>query len=71
MSKLDEARLKINEIDKKMAELFESRMEASKSIAEYKKENGLSIEDNKREVELISKNSEYVKSDEIKEYYVL
>ena len=34
MSKLDEARVIINEIDKKMAELFESRMEASKSIAE-------------------------------------
>ncbi|MCR5307949.1 MAG: chorismate mutase [bacterium] len=70
MSKLDEARIKINDIDKKMAELFESRMEASKSIAEYKKENGLSIEDSKREVELISKNSEYIKNDEIKEYYV-
>ena len=46
MSKLDDARLKINEIDKKMAELFESRMEASNSIAEYKKENDL-IKDSK------------------------
>ena len=43
MSKLDDARLKINEIDKEMAKLFESRMEASHAVAEYKKENGLSI----------------------------
>lgn len=70
MSKLDEARIKINDIDKKMAELFESRMEASHAVAEYKKENGLSIEDNKREDEIISKNSAYIKNDEIKEYYV-
>ena len=70
MSKLDEARLKINEIDKEMAKLFERRMEASHAVAEYKIENGLSIEDSKREDEIITKNSEFIKSDEIKEYYI-
>ena len=70
MSKLDEARTKINEIDKKMAELFEERMNESKAVAEFKKENGLSIEDSKREDEIIAKNSNFIKNDEVKEYYV-
>ena len=43
MSLLDEARQTINEIDSKMAELFEERMRAAKAIATYKKENGLAV----------------------------
>ena len=43
MSKLDEARKEINIIDEEMAKLYERRMNASKMIAEFKKENGLSI----------------------------
>ena len=39
MTKLEQARKKINEIDEKMAKLFEERMEASKEVALYKKEN--------------------------------
>ncbi len=70
MSKLDDARIKINEIDKEMAKLFEARMEESKAVAEYKKENGLSIEDTKREDEIIKRNSDYISNDEIKEYYI-
>ena len=45
MNKLEEARKSINEIDAEIAKLFEKRMEASKLVAEYKKENGLSILD--------------------------
>ena len=37
MTKLEQARKKINEIDEKMAKLFEERMEASKEVALYKK----------------------------------
>ena len=36
MTDLEKARLTINEIDKAMAELFEKRMEAAKTVAEYK-----------------------------------
>ena len=36
MTKLEQARKKINEIDEKMAKLFEERMEASKEVALYK-----------------------------------
>ena len=70
MSKLDEARKKINVIDKQMAELFEARMKASEEVAEYKKEQNLPLEDLKRESEVIEKNSAYIKDPVIREYYV-
>ena len=43
MTKLEQARKKINEIDEKMAKLFEERMEASKEVALYKKEKFIHI----------------------------
>ena len=70
MIKLEQARKKINEIDEKMAKLFEERMEASKEVALYKKENALPIVDKMREKELILKNSKYVEDVVIGEYYV-
>ncbi len=70
MDSLQDARLKINEIDQKMAELFESRMQAAKVIAEYKKEHGLPIYDEKREQALIERNSAYIKDHDIRSYYV-
>lgn len=70
MSKLDEARKIINEVDAEMALLFEKRMHAAELVAEHKRENGLSILDSAREAELIKKNSEYIKDQAIREYYV-
>ena len=70
MTKLEQARKKINEIDEKMAKLFEERMEASKEVALYKKENALPIVDKMREKELILKISKYVEDVVIGEYYV-
>ena len=70
MTKLDESRKKINEIDKQMSKLFEQRMLISKDIAKYKVENGLPILDKNREQELINKNSNYVKNTTIREYYI-
>ena len=49
MSKLDDARAKIGDIDKKIAELFEKRMDAVKEVAAYKREHGLKVEDPARE----------------------
>ena len=69
MNELESARKTINEIDKEIARLFEARMEAVKVIAEYKKENRLSIEDVKREAEIITQNSSFINSDEIRPYY--
>ncbi len=70
MADLDNARKKINEIDKEMAKLFEERMKASSEVAEYKKQHGLSIFDNSREQEVINKNLNYLEDENIKEYYV-
>ena len=70
MDKLKNAREKINKIDKQMAELFESRMKAVKEIANYKIEHAMPIFDSNREEAVINQNSEYVKSDEVRPYYV-
>ena len=70
MSSLTDSRNKINEIDKKMAKLFCERMAAVKVIAEYKKENGLSIFDKAREEEVIQRCSQLVENEELRSYYV-
>ena len=70
MSKLDDARIKINEIDEQMAKLFEERMKAASEIAAYKLECGLPVFDAEREKALIEKNSSYINDDTIKEYYI-
>ena len=70
MSKLDEARKIINEVDFKMAELFVERMKAVETVFEYKKEFGLPILDQKREDAVIEKNSALIEDDVIKGYYI-
>lgn len=70
MNELNEARKKINEIDEKMAKLFEERMKASKEVANYKIKHALPIFDASREQEVINQNLQYIEDDEIKEYYV-
>ncbi|MEE0946657.1 MAG: chorismate mutase [Acutalibacteraceae bacterium] len=70
MDKLSKARQEINRIDKEMAELFCQRMEAVKTVAEYKKERGLPILDSTREEEVIKNNSAFVKDEEIRAYYI-
>lgn len=69
MRDLNEARKKIEEIDEAMAKLFEERMKASFDIALYKKENNLPIYDKTREDFLINKNTNYIKSEELKKHY--
>ena len=65
-----EARASISEIDKEIAQLFEKRMEAAEKVALYKKANGIPVEDVVRENQLIEANSQLVKNDEIRSYYV-
>ena len=69
-NKLDEARRIINEVDSQMAELFEKRMKAAEMVYEHKKELGLPILDQKREEEVIKKNSDLIKNEVYKEYYI-
>ena len=69
-NKLEESRLIINKIDQEMAKLFEERMKATSTIAEYKLKHGLPIYDKVREQELINKNINYIQDETLKEYYI-
>ena len=70
MSELQNARELINKVDKEMVRLFEIRMDAAKTVAEYKKENGLPVDDVEREKEIIEKNSNCIENEEYRSYYV-
>lgn len=70
MTELERARAIINETDKEMAKLFEKRMDAAKIVAEYKKQNGLRVDDFAREAEIIAHNTEYIQNEEYRSYYV-
>ena len=71
MNNLDEARLIINEVDKEMIDLFKKRMNASKIIGEYKKENNIAILDKEREKVLIEKNLKILNDKELEKYYLM
>lgn len=70
MTELEKARLAINNVDKQMAELFEQRMDAARIVAQYKKENGLKIDDFAREEEVISNNTALINDEDYKSYYI-
>lgn len=69
MNKLEEARKKINEVDKQIADLFEKRMDAVKSVIEYKLEQGLPVLDSSREKEVIDRNSKLIQNLDYIPYY--
>ncbi len=68
---LNESRQLINDIDARMAELFEQRMAAAKNIAKYKSEHGLPIFDAGREEQLVRQNAERIEDDEVRGYYTI
>ncbi len=70
MNELDPERKKINEIDKKIAALFEERMGVAKNIALIKKQYGLQIFDSAREDEVCKRELEYIQNPEYKQYYL-
>ena len=71
MSLIDEARVKINNIDKEMVKLFEERMKAVLDVLKYKKQHNLPVFDEKREIELIQKNLDLLIDENLKEYYLI
>ncbi len=68
--KFHDARKTIGEIDEKIATLFEERMKAVEVVADYKKNNGLPIEDRVREAQLLEKNSNLITDEVIRSYYI-
>ena len=69
MSQLDQIRTKINDIDEKMAALFEERMHMSEQVAAFKRERGLSVRDAERERELIARGAACIGDEAVGSYY--
>ncbi len=69
MTKLDEARARINRIDREMAQLFCQRMDAARTVAEYKQQTGMPVYDPEREAEVLRRNTEMLGREELRSYY--
>ena len=55
MEKLEQLRQQINDIDEKIADLFDERMNVAREIGEAKAESGLSVADHNREKSVINR----------------
>ena len=69
MADLNSTREKINEVDKEMLKLFEKRMALAKDIAGYKKENNIPIFDEKREEEVVRRNTDLLEDKNLSSEY--
>ncbi len=66
---LFEAREDILKIDEQITDLFARRMRAAETVAAYKKERGLAVEDPEREAFLIEKNAGRIEDETIRGFY--
>ena len=71
MQNLNNLRQKLDKIDKKMAKMFEKRMEIIENVRVYKKQNNIPVYDAKRENSMIEKNSKLINNAEYLKYYEL
>ena len=69
MKTLEESRIEIDEIDNKIIELYEKRMQVVKDVVQYKIENNIPILDANRESSMLSKNLKKIYNEEFKKYY--
>ena len=69
MDQLQQARAQIDEIDAKMAALFEQRMQAVGQVAQYKARIGKQVFDPAREALVLEKNTARVQNPELQPYY--
>ena len=69
-SSLTDIRREIDEVDAKIAGLFEKRMELVREIARLKRTHGLPVEDKAREEEIIAINSLRIADPQIREQYI-
>ncbi len=67
---IDEARQEIAAVDREMAALFERRMTAAASIAEWKKERGLPVRDKVQEEQVLQRNTRMVQDPEKQGLYL-
>lgn len=68
MMDLEKLRIEIDEIDRQIVKLFESRMEIVSKVSEYKLENNLPVLNSEREKEVVDKNTRYLKNKELSPY---
>lgn len=68
MGYLEELRREIDDVDKKLVELFQKRMEIVSNVAKYKIENDLPVLNSLREEEVINKNINYLENKELQNY---
>lgn len=69
MTKLEECRDKIDQIDTQIIKLFEERMDVVKEVTSYKIENNLPVLDSSREAKMLEKNLNKIENEEYKTYY--
>ena len=69
MNKLEQARINIDDIDTKIIELFEKRMDTVKDVIKFKIENNIPILDSNRETIMLEKNLNKIFNEEYKKYY--
>lgn len=70
MNLLEEARIKIDKIDREMAKLYEERMDAVKDVITYKIQNDLPVYDGSREEKILLRNSHYIQNPDYEPYYI-
>lgn len=69
MKDLNELRKVIDEIDNKIINLYEKRMDIVKEVINYKLENNIPVLDSNRETSMLEKNLNKINNLEYKKYY--
>lgn len=69
MTELEKCRVEIDEIDRKIIELYEKRMNIVKKVTQYKIENSMPVLDSSRESKMLEKNLNLINEFEFKKYY--
>ena len=69
MTELEKCRVEIDEIDRKIIELYEKRMNIVKKVTQYKIENSMPVLDSNRESKMLERNLNLINELEFKKYY--
>lgn len=69
MTRLDDSRKEIDEIDEQIAKLFEKRFETVRDVIAYKIENRLPILNSDREKEITEKNVNLIEDEDVQPYF--
>ena len=69
MTELEKCRVEIDEIDRKIIELYEKRMNIVKRVTQYKIKNSIPVLDSSRESKMLERNLNLINELEFKKYY--